>query len=253
MKKWLTLDADKALVIIHMVQAGKKQMDILKHLSFVKSEYRKSKMYESKLVEKVSIRNAIKKCMEKFCLDKGGMIKSVLDHLFYKVVLDHLVIDDELVLKPKKVKSDVNKIMEGWTRKCSVLLVLSDQWAHQYTPLDYVRDDAFSNMMCTINISELKRLDSRSPVSHWFVLTSRFLNDESSFKSVLADFSLPLPSLCISNSKKFLDIWDSLHEVWSGNFEIYTDSSLKNAGSAGVMCKAAAYFLALDIGVDVGV
>ncbi|KAG9284521.1 hypothetical protein G9A89_014125 [Geosiphon pyriformis] len=129
-KRWLTLDVDKALIVTCMVQAGEKQMNIFKHLSLVKREYRKSKMYESKLAKEMLIRNAIKKCIEKFCLDKDGLIRSVLDHSFCKIVLDHLVVDNELVLKPKKVKSD-------------------------YTPLGYVRDNTFSSIMCTIDMSEL--------------------------------------------------------------------------------------------------
>ncbi|KAG9307425.1 hypothetical protein G9A89_017255 [Geosiphon pyriformis] len=52
-KKWSTLDANKALVVTCIVQAGEKQMDILKHLFIIKSEYRKFKMYESKLAEEV--------------------------------------------------------------------------------------------------------------------------------------------------------------------------------------------------------
>ncbi|KAG9285081.1 hypothetical protein G9A89_009892 [Geosiphon pyriformis] len=46
---------------------------------------------------------------------------------------------------------------------------------------------------------------------------------------------------------------DGLHEVWSNSFEIYTDSLLKNAGSAGVISGAAAYFPALNISVGVRV
>ncbi|KAG9302342.1 hypothetical protein G9A89_008834 [Geosiphon pyriformis] len=96
-------------------------------------------------------------------------------------------------------------------------------------------------------------MDLKGPVPYWFVCTSSFLCKESSIESAVVSFSSPLPSLCISNSKEFLDIWDNLHEVWSSNFEVYTDSSLKNAGSAGIMCGAAAYFLALDISVGIGV
>ncbi|KAG9304509.1 hypothetical protein G9A89_020073 [Geosiphon pyriformis] len=154
-KKWSTLDANKALVVTSIIQAGKKQMVILKHLSLVKREYRKSKMYKSKLVEEVSIRNVIKKCMEKFCLDKDSIIRSVLDCPFHKVVLDHLVKDDKLVLKPEKIKLSVDKIMESWTRKHLVFPVLSDLWAHQYTLLDYVRDNTFSGVICAINMSKL--------------------------------------------------------------------------------------------------
>ncbi|KAG9301042.1 hypothetical protein G9A89_015778 [Geosiphon pyriformis] len=122
----LTLDANKALVLRNMVYAGQKIMDVLKYLSIVRKGYKKSKMYESKLVQKASIRAAIEKHMEKFCLDKGNIISSVLDRLFRKMVLDHLVVDDELVLNP-----------DG------------------YALLDYVTNNAFSGVMDVINMSEL--------------------------------------------------------------------------------------------------
>ncbi|KAG9307426.1 hypothetical protein G9A89_017256 [Geosiphon pyriformis] len=64
---------------------------------------------------------------------------------------------------------------------------------------------------------------------------------------------LSLPGLCILDSKKFIDIRNSLHEVWSGGFEVYTDGFLKNIGFAGIMCKTAADFLALDIDIGIGV
>ncbi|KAG9289200.1 hypothetical protein G9A89_022509 [Geosiphon pyriformis] len=81
-EKWSTLDADKALVLRDMVYADQKMMNILKYLSIVRKEYRKSKMYELKLAQKTSIKAAIEKCMEKFCLDKDSMIKSVLNRPF---------------------------------------------------------------------------------------------------------------------------------------------------------------------------
>ncbi|KAG9290019.1 hypothetical protein G9A89_010325 [Geosiphon pyriformis] len=40
------------------------------------------------------------------------MIKSILDWLFHKVVLDHLVVDDKMIIEPKEVKLKVNEIME---------------------------------------------------------------------------------------------------------------------------------------------
>ncbi|KAG9302165.1 hypothetical protein G9A89_020599 [Geosiphon pyriformis] len=154
-KKWSTLDADKTLVLRNMVYADHKIMDILKYLSTIRKRYRKFKMYESKLAQEASIRAAIEKYMEKFGLDKNSMIRSVLNRLFWKVVLDHLVVDDELVLDPDGIRLNVDRIMEGWTRKCVVPSALSDFWAHQYVPLDYIRDNAFSGVMDAIGMSKL--------------------------------------------------------------------------------------------------
>ncbi|KAG9296507.1 hypothetical protein G9A89_015099 [Geosiphon pyriformis] len=128
---------------------------ILKHLLSVRRDYRRSKMFESRLAKEASIRIAIEKRMENFCSNKGGMIRSVLERPFYKMVLDHLVVNDELVLEPKKIKSSVDKIMKEWTRKCSVYSVLPDLWACQYAPLDYVWDNAFSGIMYAVSIGKL--------------------------------------------------------------------------------------------------
>ncbi|KAG9291939.1 hypothetical protein G9A89_004877 [Geosiphon pyriformis] len=142
-EKWSTLDADKALVLRDIVYADCKIINILKYLSTVRKKYRKSKMYESKLAQKASIRAAIKKYIEKFCLDKGSMIRSVLNRPFQKVVLDHLVVDDKLVLDSDGVRLNVDRIMEGWTRK------------YVYALLNYVKNNAFSGVIDAIGMSEL--------------------------------------------------------------------------------------------------
>ncbi|KAG9290805.1 hypothetical protein G9A89_011768 [Geosiphon pyriformis] len=124
-KKWSMLDADKALVLVDMVDSGRKKAD------------------------------AIKKCIEKFCSNKGSIIRSVLGWPFRKVVLDYLVVDDELVLEPKEVKLKIDRIIEGWTRKQMVFSVLPDLWACQYAPLAHVRDDTFSGVMNAVSLNEL--------------------------------------------------------------------------------------------------
>ncbi|KAG9289859.1 hypothetical protein G9A89_015439 [Geosiphon pyriformis] len=128
---------------------------VVRHLSLVRRDYKRSKMFESRLAEKASVKKAIEKRMDNFCLDKGSMIRSMLEKPFCKVVLDHLIVDNDLVLLSEEVKSSVDRIMEGWTRKRSVQLVLPGLWARQYAPLDYVRDDAFSGVMSAISMGKL--------------------------------------------------------------------------------------------------
>ncbi|KAG9304035.1 hypothetical protein G9A89_005945 [Geosiphon pyriformis] len=101
-----------------------------------------SKLLESRCTEKSSIKQAINKKMENFKLDKDHTIRSVLEHFFCKVVLDYLVVDDELVLEPKLVKSKVDVIIERWTKKHGV-------------PLDYIFDGAFSNIMSSIGFDKM--------------------------------------------------------------------------------------------------
>ncbi|KAG9302251.1 hypothetical protein G9A89_008742 [Geosiphon pyriformis] len=70
-------------------------------------------LLESKCAKESQIRQAITRHMESFVLDKGHTIRSILEHLFHKVMLDHLVVSDELVLEPELVKSRVDVVMEG--------------------------------------------------------------------------------------------------------------------------------------------
>ncbi|KAG9296498.1 hypothetical protein G9A89_015090 [Geosiphon pyriformis] len=150
-----TLDDVKARVFKDLVGSGVKSDVVVRHLLLVRRDYRRSKMFESRLAEEASVRKAIEKCMNNFCSDKSSMIRSVLEKPFCKVVLDHLIVDDDLVLLPKEVKSSVDKIMEGWTRKCSVQLELPNLWAYQYAPLDHVQDDVFLGVMSAISMDEL--------------------------------------------------------------------------------------------------
>ncbi|KAG9297752.1 hypothetical protein G9A89_011267 [Geosiphon pyriformis] len=102
--------------------------------------YCSSKLMESKHAEESRIRQAVKKRMESFEVDRGHIIRSILECPFHKVVLDHLVVGEELVLKPKLVKSKVDVIME-----------------------DYVFNGIFSNVMCLISFEEMFGVVSNLP------------------------------------------------------------------------------------------
>ncbi|KAG9306835.1 hypothetical protein G9A89_005736 [Geosiphon pyriformis] len=120
------------------------------------SRFHKLELLVSKLcAEKSSIKQTIGKRMESFELNKGYTIRSVLEHLFRKVVLDYLVVEEELILEPDLVKSKVDKIMEGWTKKREVVSDFSEDWVCQFWPLDYVFNGAFSDVMCSISFDEL--------------------------------------------------------------------------------------------------
>ncbi|KAG9292907.1 hypothetical protein G9A89_016269 [Geosiphon pyriformis] len=138
-KKWSTLDEAKACAFSDLVRLDVSSMVLFKYLSLSHKEYRKSKMFESRLAEEAFIRRAVKKHIESFASNKRGIIRNVLDRLFCKVILDHLVVDDGLVLEPMEVKSKINEIMVGWIRKWVVSTV----------------DDAFSGIMHKIGLGKL--------------------------------------------------------------------------------------------------
>ncbi|KAG9300318.1 hypothetical protein G9A89_011391 [Geosiphon pyriformis] len=102
-------------------------------------------MSEAECVREFSIRLAIDKRIESFELNKNYTIRSVLEYPFCKVTLDHLVMDDKLILESDLVRSKVNVIMKEWTKKHNVV---SDS-------LEHVFNDAFSGVMCSIDFDEM--------------------------------------------------------------------------------------------------
>ncbi|KAG9288543.1 hypothetical protein G9A89_006039 [Geosiphon pyriformis] len=116
-------------------------------------------MAELKRVEKSQIKLAIYKRMESFELNKSHTIWSVLERPSHKVILDHLVVDDELVMESGPVRSRVDEIIEGWTKKHRVVPNVSNYW-----PLDYIFDEAFSGVMQPIEFLELFGMVSDLPV-----------------------------------------------------------------------------------------
>ncbi|KAG9292939.1 hypothetical protein G9A89_016301 [Geosiphon pyriformis] len=81
---------------------------------------------------------------------------------------------------------------------------------------------------------------------------SKYLHDRSSVSCDSA-VSIWFSGLNILEFKKFSNIQDGLLEIWSGFFEVYTNSSLKNAGFASVTNETTTYFSALDISIGIGV
>ncbi|KAG9296577.1 hypothetical protein G9A89_015169 [Geosiphon pyriformis] len=151
---WSVVDFEEASIFHAIIDNGAGYNAILGHLSSVRKSYHRSKYFKSKNTKDAAIRKAVNKHMENFCTDKGHMIKNILEWPFRKVVLDHLIVENDLVLEPNEVKSTVDTIMEGWTRKHTISDVLPACWTAQYAPLSYVDDNVFSKVMCNIGSDE---------------------------------------------------------------------------------------------------
>ncbi|KAG9284284.1 hypothetical protein G9A89_002094 [Geosiphon pyriformis] len=162
---WCGLNANGASVVKSLFLLGSNFNMICSALTKIRKSYPSSKLLESRHAKEAYIKAAINKRIESFESDKGHTIRSVLKHPFCKVVLNHLVVGNKLVLEPSLVKSKVNGIMEGWTRKCRVTSDISDKWLCQYWPLKYVFDGAFSGMMCSVGIDKLLSVISDLPES----------------------------------------------------------------------------------------
>ncbi|KAG9284072.1 hypothetical protein G9A89_022846 [Geosiphon pyriformis] len=141
-----------------MLNNGTNRVNTFSCLFRIKKSYHCSKIHESKATQSAAIRYAINKRIENFCLDKGHMIKSILDKPFCKVVFNYLIVDDKLVLDPDEIKSKVDVIMEKRTKKHSVSGFLLDLWACQYALLHYVNNSAFFCIMDVISFSELSQI-----------------------------------------------------------------------------------------------
>ncbi|KAG9307234.1 hypothetical protein G9A89_017062 [Geosiphon pyriformis] len=159
------IDIANAFVVKSLFFSGSHFDVIHSALARIRKSYHSSKLSESNHAKESQIKSAIDKRMESFELNKGHTVCSVLKRPFRKVVLDHLVVRDELVLDPAPVKSKVDEIMEGWTRKQRVVLNVNDKWSYQYCFLGYVFDEAFSGVMGVIDFDELFKVVSNLPDS----------------------------------------------------------------------------------------
>ncbi|KAG9291555.1 hypothetical protein G9A89_021974 [Geosiphon pyriformis] len=157
---WFKVDPSEASKVFGMVGDGVGSAGLISHLSKIRKQYKKSKYCEFEVAKRSAIKNAIDKHIEKFEMDKGGMIQSILKWPFRKVILDHLVVGDSFILESDEVKLKVDDIMVNWTRKRNALPALSGPWAQQYAPLAYVNDSTFSLVMCDITMCEMSSVIS---------------------------------------------------------------------------------------------
>ncbi|KAG9294056.1 hypothetical protein G9A89_004924 [Geosiphon pyriformis] len=122
MGHWVFLDNVRASVVQGLVDSGAGTDVVCSALFGARRSYHAFKLAESLRVKKANIRSAIDKRMENF-----------------EVVLDHLVMGNKLILESDLIKSNIDNIMERWTRKWLV---------------------AFSGVMCVINFDELHHVVS---------------------------------------------------------------------------------------------
>ncbi|KAG9290489.1 hypothetical protein G9A89_002464 [Geosiphon pyriformis] len=110
---------------IDVVNSGASSNHICSALFGAKKSYCTAKLTESLKAKKANIRSAIDRRIESFEINKGYIIRSVLECFFRKVALDHLIVDNKLILKSDLVKSK------------------------------YVFNEAFSGVMCLIEFNKL--------------------------------------------------------------------------------------------------
>ncbi|KAG9291937.1 hypothetical protein G9A89_004875 [Geosiphon pyriformis] len=150
MRCWIFLNNVKTLVIQEVVDSGTNSGHVRFVFFGVRKYYHAAKFAEFLRAKEANVRSVIDRQIESFETNKSHTIKSVLEHPFHKVVLDYLVVDDKLILEPNSIRSK-----EGWTRKHGVVADVFNVWSHQYWPLDYVFNEAFSGVMHSVKFSKL--------------------------------------------------------------------------------------------------
>ncbi|KAG9291719.1 hypothetical protein G9A89_012004 [Geosiphon pyriformis] len=156
--------------------------------------------------------------MESFETNKNYTIRSVLECLFHKMVLDHLVVNDELVLKPGLVKS---KSMKTQSPIFAIGSVIEDALEK-----DQELWLVLQNMQKTYDLVDWKHL-------------------EKTLSSV--------GSLNICEFSDFVSICNCLFHVGSDSLSVYTDSFLKNLGMIGCQADAVVFFEDINLDLSVSV
>ncbi|KAG9290584.1 hypothetical protein G9A89_020954 [Geosiphon pyriformis] len=105
MKCWSSVDNVKSFVVQNLVDSGAGSNSICSALFGAKKSYHAFKLTKSLRAKKANIRSVINKRMKSFEVNKGYTIRSVLECPFHKVVLNHLVVNDDLILEPDLVMS----------------------------------------------------------------------------------------------------------------------------------------------------
>ncbi|KAG9304364.1 hypothetical protein G9A89_019926 [Geosiphon pyriformis] len=154
-KIWSVLDDVESSKIPGLLKACNNSVEVFKQLSVARKRYHKAKYSKSELTKSVFINKTIGKCIDDFVSEKGNMISSILECSFCKIVLDHLILDRNLILEPAEVKAKVDNIMINWTRKHKIPKSVPNLWSCQYASLDYVVDNAFSGVINEIKLGDL--------------------------------------------------------------------------------------------------
>ncbi|KAG9300574.1 hypothetical protein G9A89_000755 [Geosiphon pyriformis] len=211
---WISLDPDKALAVQIFLDSGA-NFDCVRSAFFgIQKFYRASKLAESLRVQESNIRSVIDRHMESFASNKGHTIKSILKCSFHKMELDHLVVGDKLILESDLVKTKMDMIMEGWTKRHGVVSDISSKWSCQYQPLEYVFDDTFSNAfeyLCGLQIGVLTNTHPIALIEMTRKIFSKILSDRISLAcstfnvlhgdnfSVLKDITTQLPIFAVGS------------------------------------------------------
>ncbi|KAG9301079.1 hypothetical protein G9A89_012462 [Geosiphon pyriformis] len=211
---WMSLNSVNASAVKSFFLSGSHFNAIRLALVKIRKFYHFLKMIESKLARNSQIRLAIDKRMENFELNKGQTIKSILEQPFCKVTLDHLVVDEDLILESGLVKFHVDRIMEGWTRKRVMVDDISDEWRCQLQLLEYIFDDVFSNVMHPIEMEE------------FFGMVLNLPDNKAAGLSTLIETAHKIISKILSDR---ISMTCNKHDVLCGNnFSVLKDTTIQS-------------------------
>ncbi|KAG9303966.1 hypothetical protein G9A89_005876 [Geosiphon pyriformis] len=216
----LAIDVVEASKVNGMVLNGVSSIKLIKHLSVIRKGYCKFKYCESKIAEDTAIRKTIDCHIENFYSDKEKMIKSILEYLFCKMVLDHLVVDDELIIEPNEIKfkycgGEVLACLLKLLNLCLSMSAISDLWKEAWVsiiPKPYEWNGVLTNTKSIALIKTARKILSKI-LSDWISLAcSKFnvlCNDNF---LVLKDTLTQSPIFAIGSIVK--DALEKNRELW---------------------------------------
>ncbi|KAG9294961.1 hypothetical protein G9A89_017755 [Geosiphon pyriformis] len=222
-KIWSVLNDMESSKISGLLKGCSNSVEVFKQLSVAKKHYCKANYVESELTKSASINRTIGKCIDDFVLGKDNMISSILEHFFCKVVLDHLVLNRDLILELAEVKTKVNNIMVNWIKKCKVPELVPNLWLGElYAVVKNLPDGKAAGLLGVSN-KLWKHSDNLVLGCFLDLLNSCFMHEDipalgNNF-AVLKGTSTQLPVFVIGSIiedtlEKGRELWLVLQDMW---------------------------------------
>ncbi|KAG9287946.1 hypothetical protein G9A89_017541 [Geosiphon pyriformis] len=237
MKCWSSVDNVKSSVVQNLVDSGAGSDHICSALFGVRKSYCASKLTESLRAKEANIKSAINKRMESFEVNKNHTIRSVLEHPFRKVVLDHLVSVLNMLLVILNLCLSDELVSGSWKEAWVSMIPKSYEWESVLTNiclivliemackiLSKVLSDRISlacsafDGLCGDNFSVLKSITTQSPIFTIGLVNMRKAYDSVGWKHLKN--SLIRIKMC----SKFIHFFGNIHNNYTN--WVMTDFSL---------------------------
>ncbi|KAG9301588.1 hypothetical protein G9A89_016658 [Geosiphon pyriformis] len=157
--KWKQLKPEAVNAYLMTLPKDKLIVELLN----IKKEYRSTLRARIRLQQQRQIVDNIIRRQQNFDLNKGAMIKSIMNRKRQRIVLDHVIEKGEFHDDPDEIKKLVNKKAQGWTRTRSIKPDLWKSWEHRFELIESIPDHAFDGVMDELTNEEFEHILSHTP------------------------------------------------------------------------------------------